>query len=111
MIDGPGRAGRPPFLLPPHRRVSYLALLDRVLAPGGHLGLTCFAAGRMGSEQPDEDFYRDGRLHGGLAYTPEELRRIFSGYTEVELRPMKEQPRDAPLFGQAFLLSALFRRP
>ncbi|MEV5499709.1 class I SAM-dependent methyltransferase [Nonomuraea fuscirosea] len=97
--------------LPPHRRVSYLALLDRVLAPGGHLGLTCFAAGRMGSEQPDEDFYRDGRLHGGLAYTPEELRRIFSGYTEVELRPMKEQPRDAPLFGQAFLLSALLRRP
>ncbi|MEU8363602.1 class I SAM-dependent methyltransferase [Nonomuraea sp. NPDC048882] len=96
--------------LPPHRRVSYLALLERVLAPGGHLGLTCFAAGRMGSEQPDEDFYRDGRLHGGLAYTPQELRRIFSGYTEVELRPMTEQPRDAPLFGQAFLLSALFRR-
>ncbi|SFF55293.1 Methyltransferase domain-containing protein [Streptomyces mirabilis] len=31
--------------LPPHRRISYLALLDRVLAPGGHLALTCFAAG------------------------------------------------------------------
>jgi hypothetical protein len=30
--------------LPPHRRVSYLDLLDRVLLPGGHLGLVCFAA-------------------------------------------------------------------
>src|SRR6478672_11706651 len=34
--------------LPPHRRVSYLALLDRVLAPGGHLALTSFAAGEEG---------------------------------------------------------------
>ncbi|WP_138910038.1 class I SAM-dependent methyltransferase, partial [Streptomyces chryseus] len=30
--------------LPPHRRISYLALLDRALAPGGHFALTCFAA-------------------------------------------------------------------
>ncbi|MET9681062.1 class I SAM-dependent methyltransferase [Streptomyces coeruleorubidus] len=38
--------------LPPHRRISYLALLDDVLAPGGLFGLTCFAAGAggMGSE-------------------------------------------------------------
>lgn len=97
--------------LPPHRRVSYLDLLDRVLAPGGHLGLTCFAAGAMGSELPDDDFYRDGRLHGGLAYTPDELRWIFSGYTEVELRPMVEQAPEAPAFGVPFLLTALFRRP
>ncbi|MHC5906468.1 class I SAM-dependent methyltransferase [Streptomyces sp. S6] len=33
--------------LPPHRRISYLRLLDRVLAPGGYFGLTCFAAGAM----------------------------------------------------------------
>ncbi len=26
--------------LPPHRRISYLALLDRALAPGGHFALT-----------------------------------------------------------------------
>ncbi|MET9338513.1 class I SAM-dependent methyltransferase [Nonomuraea sp. NPDC003804] len=56
--------------LPPHRRVSYLNLLDRLLAPGGHLAITCFASGAMGSELQDEEFYRDGRLHGGLAYTP-----------------------------------------
>lgn len=97
--------------LPPHRRVSYLDLLDRVLAPGGHLGLTCFAAGAMGSELSDEEFYRQGHVDGGLAYTPDALRWIFSAYTEVELRPMEEQPADAPVFGVPFLLTALFRRP
>ncbi|MCX2967815.1 MULTISPECIES: class I SAM-dependent methyltransferase [Streptomyces] len=104
--------------LPPHRRVSYLALLDRVLAPGGHFALTCFAAGRMGCELSDADLYRrppagSGApgLHGGLAYTPEELRHVFAGLTERELRPMREQPADSGYFGAAFLHTALFQRP
>ncbi|AWN30992.1 class I SAM-dependent methyltransferase [Streptomyces sp. NEAU-S7GS2] len=96
--------------LPPHRRISYLALLDRVLAPGGHLALTCFAAGEMGSELPDGDFYRQSGLHGGLAYTPESLRRIFSDLTEVELRRMHDEPPESPSFGEPFLWTALFRR-
>ncbi|GAA3795503.1 class I SAM-dependent methyltransferase [Sphaerisporangium flaviroseum] len=97
--------------LPPHRRVSYRALLSRVLVPGGHLALTCFAAGAMGSELPDEEFYREGRLYGGLAYSPDALRWIFSDFTEVEMRMMEEQPPNAPAFGVPFLLAALFRRP
>ncbi|MEU6773714.1 class I SAM-dependent methyltransferase [Streptomyces sp. NPDC046759] len=97
--------------LPPHRRVSHLALLERVLAPGGHFALTCFAAGRMGSELPDTAFYREPGLHGGLAYTPEALRRIFSDFQEVELRAMRQQPADSALFGEEFLWTALFRRP
>ncbi len=94
--------------LPPHRRISYLALLDRCLAPGGHLGLTCFAAGHMGSEVPDADFYRQARLDGGLAYTAESLRWIFADLVEVELRPMRT---GTPHFGEPFLHTALFRRP
>ena len=96
--------------LPPHRRISYLRLLDRVLAPGGHLGLVCFASGAMGSELPDEEFYRDTRLHGGLAYTPESLRRIFGELTEVELRRMRDEPEQSARFGEDFLWTALFRR-
>ena len=96
--------------LPPHRRISYLALLDRALAPGGHFSLTCFAAGAMGSELPDAAFYRESRLHGGLAYTPESLRRIFGDLTEVELRRMRNEPPDSPYFGEDFLWAALFRR-
>jgi hypothetical protein len=57
--------------LPPHRRISYLTLLDQSLAPGGHLAFTCFAVGDMGSELPDAEFYRHSRLDGGLAYTPQ----------------------------------------
>ncbi|MGW5363847.1 class I SAM-dependent methyltransferase [Actinopolymorpha pittospori] len=98
--------------LPPHRRVSYLRLLDRSLAPGGHLALTCFAAGAMGSELGDADFYRpsDARLHGGLAYTPESLRWIFQTLTEVELRRMRAESPESAYFGEPFLWTALFRR-
>jgi SAM-dependent methyltransferase len=96
--------------LPPHRRVGYLALLDRYLAPGGHFGLACFAAGAMGSEVPDEELYRHGRLDGGLAFTPESLRWIFAGYTEVELRRMHAEPPESGCFGEDFLWAALFRR-
>ncbi|MFF0460219.1 class I SAM-dependent methyltransferase [Streptomyces mexicanus] len=96
--------------LPPHRRISYLALLDRLLAPGGHLALTCFAAGSMGSELSDAELYRTGRLHGGLAYGADDLRRIFAPLTEVELRRMRDEPEDAPCFGEHFLWAALFRR-
>ncbi|MBO0916056.1 class I SAM-dependent methyltransferase [Streptomyces laculatispora] len=96
--------------LPPHRRISYRALLDRALAPGGHLGLTCFAAGAMGSELSDRDLYGQSRLHGGLAYTPEALSWIFSDLTEIELRRMRDEPSESPLFGESFLWTALFRR-
>lgn len=96
--------------LPPHRRISYLALLDRHLAQGGHLALTCFASGRMGSELPDADFYRDAALHGGLAYGPDDLRGIFADLTEIELRPMRDEPPTSAYYGEPFLHTALFRR-
>ena len=77
-----------------------------MLTPGGHFGLACFASGAMGSELPDEEFYRRGQLFGGLAYSPEDLRWIFPDLAEVEMRPMAEQPQDSPLFGVPFLLTA-----
>ena len=96
--------------LPPHRRVSYLRLLDRVLAPGGALTVACFARGRMGSEVPDEQLYLQGGLEGGLAFAPDELRRLFSPLEEVEIRPMREEPASSGRFGRDVLLTALFRR-
>ena len=97
--------------LPPHRRVSYLALLDRVLAPGGHFSLTCFTDGQSGSDLPDRDFYRLGGLQGGLAYSAADLAYVFSGLGEVEQRLMRDEAPDSPYFGEAFLRTALFRRP
>lgn len=95
--------------LPPHRRISYLALLDRALAPGGYFGLTAFTTDH-GSQRPDADFYRNPHLDGGLGYTPESLRWIFADLTEVELRRMRDEPPESGLFGVPFLWTALFRR-
>lgn len=96
--------------LPPHRRISYRQLLERVLAPGGCLALSAFASGHMGSEAPDEAFYREGRLAGGLAYSADDLRASFGWLAELELRPMRELADDAPAFGKDFLWVGLFRR-
>jgi SAM-dependent methyltransferase len=99
--------------LPPHRRISYLALIDRVLAPGGHLALTCyrFDDGDPGSSEiSDEDIYRQRTFPAGLAYTPDSLRWIFSDLTEIELRRMNDEPAESALFGVPFLWTALFRR-
>ncbi|NEA40774.1 class I SAM-dependent methyltransferase [Streptomyces sp. SID11385] len=105
--------------LPPHRRPSHLALLARVLGPGGHLTLTCFASGRpdSGSELPDAAFYRGehaGSLHGGLAYSADALRDIFASppasLSCEELRPMRVPVLDEGLFGADFLWAGLFRR-
>jgi SAM-dependent methyltransferase len=93
--------------LPPHRRVTYLDFLDRCLVPGGHLALTCFADGGMGSEIADAELYRVGSLEGGLAFTSDELRWIFADLTEVELRRMKD---GSPYFGEPDLWTALFRK-
>lgn len=97
--------------LPPHRRISYRTLLERTLRPHGSFGLTCFAAGAMGSEEPDVDLYRSGRLSGGLAYSKADLHGIFGWLDDVELRRMRALPAAAPTFGEPFLWVGLFRRP
>jgi hypothetical protein len=37
----------------------------------------------------------DSRLDGGLVYTPESLRWIFSHLTEVQLRRMRDEPPES----------------
>nr|AGS49369.1 methyltransferase [uncultured bacterium esnapd4]QEO74955.1 hypothetical protein [uncultured bacterium] len=95
--------------LPPHRRISYLGLLDRALKPGGHFALTCFTADE-GTATPDAGLYRQDGLSGGVGYHPDDLRWIFQDLTEVELRRMTEEPEDSPVFGKSFLWTALFRK-
>lgn len=64
----------------------------------------------MGSEVPDAELYRHGRLDGGLGYTPSSLRWIFSEFAEVELRRMAEESAESPRYGVPFLWTALFQR-
>ncbi len=95
--------------LAPHRRLDYLQLLQRVLAPGGLLCLTCFTPDG-GVAGPDIELYRSGTRTGGIGYSAADLRWIFDGYTEVELRPMQAHGPDSPLFGEPFLWAVLLRR-
>ncbi|MCB2413958.1 class I SAM-dependent methyltransferase [Demequina sp. TTPB684] len=97
--------------LAPHRRIGYLALLERALAPGGLFGLVCFARGQMGSELPDAQLYRAGRFEAGMSFSDVDLRWIFADLEEVELRAMVAQDELSPMFGQPFLATGLFRRP
>ncbi|WNS41345.1 class I SAM-dependent methyltransferase [Paenibacillus sp. MMS20-IR301] len=94
----------------PHRRASYLELVDRMLKPGGYFGLTCFAAGSMGAEITDWEVYRQRSMRGGLGYTEEKLKTIFSGLELIRFRRMRETAPGEELFGEAFLWTALFRK-
>lgn len=95
--------------LPPHRRISHLDLVRRVLAPGGRFGLACFMAEEC-SNRTDLDFYRTPTLDGGLGYTDAELRAIFADFTEVELRRMRDLPAGDPRMGVPLLWTALFAK-
>lgn len=97
--------------LAPHRRISYMRSLDACLAPGGLFGICTFAAGRMGTDATDEVLLGQGRLDGGVGYTVDELREMFSWLETLEAGAMPGAAAvTAPAFSQDFLNVALFRR-
>ncbi len=98
--------------LAPHRRISYMRALRAALAPGGLFGICTFAAGRMGTSSADADLLRQGQLGGGVGYTLNGLREMFSWLEAVDAGPMPASvPGREPVFTQDFLNVALFRRP
>ncbi|WP_449620675.1 class I SAM-dependent methyltransferase [Robertmurraya sp. Marseille-Q9965] len=96
----------------PHRRMNYLALLNKALKPNGYFGLTCFIPGGElgGANISDWEVYRLRSLQGGLGYTEEKLRTIFQDYDVIEIRKMKEIKQENHQFGVPFLWTALFRK-
>lgn len=97
--------------LAPHRRISYVQALDTCLAPGGLFGISTLATGKMGSEADDLALLRAGRLEGGIAYSLDELREMFSAFAVLDARPMPAAAEvDQPAFSQDFLNTALFRK-
>lgn len=96
--------------VPPHRRVSYLHLLNNCLKSGGHFAITCFDAKGMGLDLPDEEVYRERTMKGGLGYTFEKMREVFSDFEEIELRKMKEVKQPSDTFGLPFLWAGLYKK-
>ena len=77
--------------LPPHRRLTYIELLQSILKPGGYYGLTCFAWGEnCADEINDWEFYKQ-KFSAGVAFTKERLVELFSpNFEVVEIRKYRK---------------------
>ncbi len=94
----------------PHRRKTYVELVSSALKPGGTFCLICFRP-EGGSGLTDQQVYERRTLGGGLGYSEERLRQVFSGrFDMARIRQMNEMPQDAQLFGKDFLWSARMRK-
>jgi SAM-dependent methyltransferase len=97
--------------LPPHRRRTYVELVARALKPGAWFGLSCFRP-EGGSSLSDYDVYERRTLGGGLGYTEEQLRNVWSHGLQVRLiRQMKTPNAESGLFGVGFLWALLAQKP
>jgi SAM-dependent methyltransferase len=89
--------------LPPHRRLQYVELVVDALKPGGWFGLTCFRP-EGGGGYSDEEVYEKRSLGGGLGYSEERLREIWSQGLQVRVvRQMVQPGAGSGLFGVDFL--------
>jgi len=95
----------------PHRRMSYINLIKRALKPNGFFAITCFVVGGKfgGADITDWDVYRLMSLNGGLGFTEDKLRRIFSDFKEMEIRIMNQNTEKIDVFATEGLLTALFK--
>ncbi|WP_144568703.1 class I SAM-dependent methyltransferase [Bacillus pseudomycoides] len=96
----------------PHRRMSYINLVKKALKPGGYFAITCFVQGGElgGADITDWEVYKLQSLKGGLGFTDKKLRAIFKGFSEVEIRRMKEVKQSNKVFGVSGLWTALFTK-
>ena len=97
--------------LPPHRRRTYVELVVKAMKPGGWFGLTCFRP-EGGSGLSDQEVYEHRSLRGGLGYTEEQLREVWSNGLQVRVvRQMKKPGVESGLFGVDFLWVLLAQKP
>ncbi|MDD4164175.1 MAG: class I SAM-dependent methyltransferase [Eubacteriales bacterium] len=69
--------------LPPHRRITYIELLQKILKPSGYFGLTCFAWGEDCADEVNDWEYYNHKFNAGVAFKKERLIELFSPYFEV----------------------------
>jgi cyclopropane fatty-acyl-phospholipid synthase-like methyltransferase len=96
--------------MPPHRRQRYVDLVVAALRPGGWFGLTCFRP-EGGSGYSDDEVYERRSMGGGLGYTEERLREIWSKGLQVRvIRQMQKTAAESGLFGENFLWTVLAQK-
>lgn len=95
--------------LAPHRRISYIDVLDNALVPGGYFGLVCFAWGENCADEVDDyEFYNCN--HAGVAFTEDRLREFFGGkFDVIYIRKYKNGVPNT-IQGLQFMWVCLFRK-
>lgn len=98
--------------IPPHRRVSYIDMIDKLLKPGGYFALCSFEENGAygGSAMTDEEVYLKRSLEGGLGYTQNQLKEIFHFLEEIEIRKMLSRSSDDLYFGLDGFIVGLFKK-
>ncbi|MGD6774775.1 class I SAM-dependent methyltransferase [Sutcliffiella horikoshii] len=95
--------------LAPHRRLSYIETIKKALKKDGHFGLVCFNT-KAAAATADWDVYEQGSMNGGIGYTEERLKRLFSKDFEIkEFREMVKIPQANDIFGEDFLWTSLMQ--
>lgn len=95
--------------LAPHRRLSYLDLLNRYLKNKGYFALCCFAEGEdCADEVNDYDFYKSRRV--GVAFSKERLEEFFGEmFNVIEIRRYKNGVPNT-IQGLEFMWVCLFQK-
>lgn len=95
--------------LPPHRRITYIELLKKILKPGGYFGLVCFAWGEDCADEVDDwEFYQQ-RRRVGVAFTKERLMELFAPHFQIiEIKKYRNGIPDT-IQGLDFMWTCLFK--
>ncbi|WP_285395839.1 class I SAM-dependent methyltransferase [Lysinibacillus sp. fls2-241-R2A-57] len=96
----------------PHRRVTYIELVHKLLKPNGSFALCSFEehGAYGGSAISDEEVYIKRSLAGGLGYTKNQLREIFQSLEAIEIRKMIAMSDEDEYFGLEGFLVGLFKK-
>ena len=96
----------------PHRRVSYIEIINRLLKQDGYFALCSFEENGTygGSALTDEEVYLKRSLEGGLGYTKSQLQEIFNFLEEIEIRKMLPMSTVDPHFGLEGFIVGLFQK-
>lgn len=95
--------------LAPHRRLSYLDLLNKYLKDRGYFALCCFAEGEDCADEVDDyEFYKSRRT--GVAFSKERLEEFFGEiFNVIEIRRYKNGIPNT-IQGLEFMWVCLFQK-
>lgn len=95
--------------LSPHRRITYIELVKKILKSDGYFGLTCFSWGTNCADEITDWEYYNYKFNAGLAFTKERLIELFSPHFEIiEIRTYQNGIPDT-IQGLEFMWVCLFK--